>query len=654
MPRMTPPLAAARQLRWAAAWFAVILMAIKAYYLGALPARAFADVRDYFRSFAAISYVDVLFAAVVWLIARAILALAGGRKLAAQVVTIVFLAFAALSLIYAVANVVLFGVFGGFLTYPLLALVGNVRMLRSSVAANVTPRIVSALVALPLTYIALVLATVRIVPPGRGAWHPRGSIAFASLGVWIIFGHFAFSTEWAAKRDRRIADNPQWVLVSSWWQVMSGNSTVRMADRFPPEDLADFAPLGVRPPSPAVVLRPLATPARNAQPTPPRRPLNVVVIVLESVAARWTGLSGGLYDTTPNLKAESVRGLVFDNFYAHIGRSSNSLGAILLSTYPKLDFRDFTEEFPHPPGTSLATVFRARGYRTAFMMPSYLSWAGWGTFLDRSGFAELRDSTDFPCSPPVSSWGVEDRCLVDAMLQWLERDSDRPFFLVAWAHQMHHPYEPSPGVPLLDLLREPTPDDYDLGRYLNILHETDHQLERFFEAIRREGLENDTVIIVVGDHGQAFGYPHDNYMQGRSVYEEDVHVPMMIYAPRLYRSAADSQVIGSHVDLAPTIAALAGVPAAPDWQGRSLFETGRSPRVYVYVAEDHFTLGVREDNWKYILDLREGIDELYDLDRDPTEQHNLAKFEPERCARFRQRLAAWTDANRRQYERIAH
>ena len=60
---------------------------------------------------------------------------------------------------------------------------------------------------------------------------------------------------------------------------------------------------------------------------------------------------------------------------------------------------------------------------------------------------------------------------------------------------------------------------------------------------------------------------------------------------------------------------------------------------------------MREENWKYIFDLREGAEELYDLSRDPNEQHNLAALQPERCARLRQRLAAWTDANRRQYDR---
>jgi phosphoglycerol transferase MdoB-like AlkP superfamily enzyme len=622
--------------------------------LGVPAVRAFGDTEEYLRSLSAISYVDVLFVTVVWIAARGALALLGARRRAAHAITVAFFALAAFSCIYALGSVLVFGVFGGFLTYPLLALIGDVRMLSSSATAYLTRGVVAGLVALPLAYIALVLATVRVVPPRDGSWRPRDGVAVASLGLWLAFGHHAFFTEWTTRQNRQIADNPQWVLVSSWWEVISGKNTVRMTDRFPPDDLADFAPLGMRrPPPPAVVLRRIAAPARKVSGAAPR-PLNVVVIVLESVAARWTGLSGGLYETTPHLKAESRQALVFDNFYAHIGRSSNALGAMLLSTYPKLDFRDFTDEFPHPSGTSLPAVFRDRGYRTAFMMPSYLTWAGWATFLQGNGFADLRDSTSFPCTPPLSSWGVEDRCMVDAMLQWLDQDANRPFFLMGWTQQTHHPYEPTPGVPILNLLREAVQDDWDLGRYLNVLHETDRQLERLFEAIRGRGLADNTVVVVVGDHGQAFGYPHDSYMQGGSVYEEDVHVPFMLWSPRLYPSAARSKSIGSQIDLAPTIADLAGIPAAPDWQGRSMFDAHRSSRAYFYVAEDHFELGVRENNWKYTLDLREGIDELYDLDRDPTEQHNLAKAEPERSARFRQRLSAWTEANRRQYERVLH
>jgi len=237
------------------------------------------------------------------------------------------------------------------------------------------------------------------------------------------------------------------------------------------------------------------------------------------------------------------------------------------------------------------------------------------------------------------------------MIEFIKRAPARPFFMMAWSTQTHHPYEPTPGVPLLNLLREPVPDDYDLGRYLNVLHETDRHLGRFFDTIRETGLDDNTLIVVTGDHGQAFGYPHSTYAQGRTLFQEDVHVPLMFWLPTVYRSAMRSTVVGGHVDLAPTIAELAGLPLAPDWQGRSLFDTARAPRAYFYVSGDRFELGVREANWKYILDLREGAEQLYDLDRDPTEQRNLAAQYPQRCTRLRQRLAAWTEANRRQYER---
>jgi arylsulfatase A-like enzyme len=359
-------------------------------------------------------------------------------------------------------------------------------------------------------------------------------------------------------------------------------------------------------------------------------------------------LNGGPYDSTPVLKAESARGLVAENFYSHVGRSSNSLAAILLSAYPKLGFRDVTEEYPQLSGTSLAAVFQDRGYRTAFVTPSDLSWAAWGAFLEGRGFAELRDHRQLGCPVPISSWGVEDRCMVDGMLEFIGQAPDRPFFVMGWTTQTHHPYEPTPGVPLFEMRREPVPDQYDLDRYLNVLHETDRHLGRLFDAARQR-LDRDTLIVVVGDHGQAFGYPHNTYIQGRTMYEEDVKVPLMFWFPRLYPTPTRTSEVGSHVDLAPTIAELAGVPSAPDWQGRSLFDRTRAGRAYFYVTEDHFTLGLREGNWKYIFALREGVEELYDLDRDPDEQRNLAAAEPDRTARMRQRLAAWTVANRRQY-----
>jgi phosphoglycerol transferase MdoB-like AlkP superfamily enzyme len=648
--RPDPQAVAVRRLFWAALTLGLSLVAIKASHLGAPARDGFAA---YVLQVAAISYADAVFAAGAWAFVRLAIAIAGRRKWALRLLSSFFMAFAAFCCLYAVVNVVLFGILGGFLTYPLLAIIGDVRMVRSSVGAHLTSRTALGLVGIPSLYIMVSLVLSYAAQSGR--FQRLRTVPIVLLLLWTAVGAFAYEKYFDERADRRIAESPYWAIASSSWEAVTGRGFVRLAAEFAPDDLSDFDPPAARREKaaslPSRVIR-RATAALDVRAAAARRPPNVILVVLESVAARWTSLHNPLYDTTPTLRTEAARSAVVDNFYAHIGRSSNSLVAMLLSAYPKLDFRELTAQYPAMPGTALPAMFKSRGYRTAFVTPSDLEWAGWRGFLSGHGFEQVWDYRDLACTDMVSSWGVEDRCMVDKAVDVIAAAGSRPFFLTAWTTQTHHPYEPSPGAPELDLLRERTPDDWDLGRYLNVIHETDRHLARIFEAVRRAGLEQDTLIVVTGDHGQAFGYPHPTYTQGRAVYEEDVHVPLMLWYPRNYRTPVRPKTVGSHVDLAPTIAELIGVPAAPDWQGRSLFDERHPHRAYFYVAEDHFRLAVREGNWKYIYGVRDGRDELYDLSVDPLEQHNVAEQNPDRCDRLRQRLAAWTEANRRQYERV--
>ena len=63
---------------------------------------------------------------------------------------------------------------------------------------------------------------------------------------------------------------------------------------------------------------------------------------------------------------------------------------------------------------------------------------------------------------------------------------------MTWTQQTHHPYEPTPGIEMLGLARDRVVDAYNFERYLNVLHETDRQLARVFESVRRSGRERDT------------------------------------------------------------------------------------------------------------------------------------------------------------------
>ena len=230
--------------------------------------------------------------------------------------------------------------------------------------------------------------------------------------------------------------------------------------------------------------------------------------------------------------------------------------------------------------------------------------------------------------------------------------STKPFYLMAWTSATHHPYEPGPRLELENFFarREEPFDAWNLNRYLNLLKEVDRQLGRLFDGLRERGLDQDTMVVITGDHGEVFGEPHSAWGHGSRLYEENVKVPFVVWSPRLVTGGRRIKTLGAHVDVSPTIADLVGLPAAESWHGKSLFDRTRSPRAYFYAAHDDYRLGVREGERKYIYNATTGTDQLYDLATDPTEQENLAAQFPDECRRLRQRVAAWREYVRRDLE----
>jgi lipoteichoic acid synthase len=182
----------------------------------------------------------------------------------------------------------------------------------------------------------------------------------------------------------------------------------------------------------------------------------------------------------------------------------------------------------------------------------------------------------------------------------------------------------------------------DLGRYVSLIHEADAQIGRLLDRLRESGLAEDTLVVVTGDHGEGFGPPHGISGHGFTVYEDEVRGPLVFWNPRLFRGGSRSNVIGSHPDLAPTVLDVLGIQQPRGWDGRSLFAAARPPRVYLFAAAwGRYLLGVREQNWKYIYDVRGGHEELYDLAKDPDERKNAANAYNDHARRLRQHLAAW-------------
>ena len=634
MPDEAPGRAPARDGRdgsaaWPTFWLCVALVSAKAVHWGAPPASR-QDLRIWGRDWLASSGADLFFAAGYFVLAELLLRVVARWPRASRWAHRAVVCLGVVFVVYTVASVPIFTFLRSPLTYPLLYLAGDMGSMRSSLGSFLSGPVAAAFVVVPVAYVLLVMAAGRLVPFGRGL---RSTLVEA-LGLTLLVyaglrGREIAAGPWRDRDDRLIVESPHWVLASSYaTELLGGGSPLTGAEAFPPEFLRDFE----------VTTKP-ATTARIPSGV---RPKNVILVVLESTATRYLSLYGSRYKTTPILDAAASHALVFDNFYCHVGMSANSMAAITLSLFPYMTWREYTVEYPDMPGDSLAQVLKARGFRTSFIHSGDLSYGGGGAFLKNRGFDDIIDSSGLGCTAQTS-WGCEDRFLVDGMLRWIDRDCETPFFIMAWTSESHHPYEPSPDRPFVDFFEDGPlpPDDYDLGRYLNTVLEVDRQIGRLFQGLRERNMEKNTLVAITGDHGEAFGDPHRTWGHGARLYEENVHVPLVLWSPGLYAQGRRASQIGSHVDLCPTLADIMGVPAKASWHGRSVFDRLHTPRAYFYAANDDYLLGVREGDWKYVYNATLGRDELYNLKTDPLEQKNAAAQQRERVGRLRQRLAAW-------------
>lgn len=607
-------------------WLAVPLVGAKAFHFGR-PGAGSAGLAAWLRDVGVASWQDAAFSAAFALLAALLLGLARRRPALRPRLGAGLVALSALLVLYAVASVQLFAYLRSPLTYPLLYLAGDLDAMRSSIGSFLSPGFVAALVAVPLLHVAAVLlfSRPRARRPGRFRVVATAA-ALAAVPVWIAWGKGMTGGRWSDRPDPLIAKNPHWTFLASVLDEARGKSVPAMSDRFPPEFLADFRPA---PPRPTRL--------------PSARPKNVLVVVLESTGAKYLGLYGSPYPTTPHLEAEAAHALVFDAFYAHVGLTANSLVALGLSVYPYMTWREYTQDYPEFPGETLANVLGPRGYRTAFLTTQFLDYVGLQEFLADRGFDEIRDWRQLTDAPPIGSWGGDDDVLVDRTLEWIDRDRGRPFFGLLWTQLSHHPYDPSPRQPVVDFFagKPEPPDAWDLNRYLNTIAEVDRQLGRLFDGLRARGLADDTLVVVTGDHGECFGDPHPTWGHGFRLFDEGLRVPLVLWNPRLFPKGRRKATVGGHVDVSPTILDVLALPPPPRWEGTSLFEKRRPARAYFYAANDEYLLGVREGTFKYVYNATRGRELLFDLSTDPDEQNNVAGKFPEKCRVLRQRLAAW-------------
>lgn len=213
------------------------------------------------------------------------------------------------------------------------------------------------------------------------------------------------------------------------------------------------------------------------------------------------------------------------------------------------------------------------------------------------------------------------------------------FFAVAHYADPHAPYRPPAGFAVGTSLRE---------RYAGEVRATDHQIKLLLDALERRGTLEKTVIVAIADHGENLGDHGDlGGHHGVSVYDEVLHVPLIVAGPGIAPLQVDAPV--SLADVAPTILAITGGRALPGADGRSLagYLVGDPPPEGFTISEfydfGHRLRAIVMGRHKLIDDLRHGVRQLFDVQADPGELVNLLATQPERAAELQNALDIWIE-----------
>jgi arylsulfatase A-like enzyme len=231
---------------------------------------------------------------------------------------------------------------------------------------------------------------------------------------------------------------------------------------------------------------------------------------------------------------------------------------------------------------------------------------------------------------------ADELCIVDHFLKWTTSvDENDPIFAMLWSASTHYPYwsftdELDYGVP------------FSFNRYLNALRNTDQAIGNLLDGLRQSGQLESTLVVIVGDHGEAF-QQHGQTGHATDLYEENVKVPLILINPILFSGDRNTQ-IGGLVDIAPTITDIVELPSPGNWQGQSLRENRTGGRTFFFCPWSDFLFGMREGDYKLIYNATLNEYELYDLASDPGETTNLSDQDSTRINEGVLRLAAWVQS----------
>lgn len=351
---------------------------------------------------------------------------------------------------------------------------------------------------------------------------------------------------------------------------------------------------------------------------------NVILISIDTLRADHLGVYGNENIKTPHIDRLANEGICFKRAYTPYPTTLPAHVSLMTGTYPTFHgVRNNGIFSAHESLTTLAEVFKDKGYTTKAVIAAYVLERTYGLAQGFDLYDDKFSKSD-PFSTGVQAAERKARAINKRATHFLKQHEDGPFFMWLHYYDPHMDFAPPPKF-----AREYADCLYD-GEIAYV----DEQIGALLKVLKKEGFEENTIVVIVSDHGEGL-MEHNEQEHGILTYDTTLHVPFIIYNPRLFPSAKmiDAQV--SLIDVMPTLMDMLGmdvVAEAPDMQGKSLM-----PIINGEVKEVHDLLyfetllpffdygwaglrGVRNDEIKYISAPKP---ELYNTSSDPKELENL-------------------------------
>lgn len=378
---------------------------------------------------------------------------------------------------------------------------------------------------------------------------------------------------------------------------------------------------------PAAETAPSAAASASAAPAASAKPRNVLFITIDSLRADmpWNGYPRKI---APHLTALAEKCTTYSNAYSVSSYTAKSVAAFLTGQYPSTLYRS---------GVFFASYASANTFLAERLQPHGIESLGWfghvyfssakgldqgfGTWRTVPGITFDAETDNHVTSEKMTQLGIE----------LLGKPELRTKQFFAWAHYMdpHDQYNRHPEAPAFG---NKARDRYDQEVFY-----TDLWVRKLLDFVEQQPFAQDTYLVVSADHGEAFG-EHGMYKHAFELWEVLTRVPLIVCGPGIKAQRIDER--RSHIDLVPTFLELLGQAAVPELPGRSLLPelTGAEPPqkrepIYLELAEDTHNPPRRAlllGDYKLIWSGNADKFQLFNLAKDPGENQDLSKSEPER------------------------